>query len=368
MNDLSFITSSHPAYIENLYKDFLKNPESVDVDMRKFFEGFDFAISNANGKGKSKETDAAPRPIQSEQLEKELAVYQLILAYRNKGHLIAKTNPIRERKDRKANLDLNYFNLDEKDLGTEFYAGKFAGLGKVTLQTIINHLKKCYTGSLGTEFSSLNDSKKIDWIIDAVENKMLQPVTLEQKRKILQKLNEGVMFEKFLHTKYVGQKRFSLEGGESTIPALDAIINTASANNVQEVVIGMAHRGRLNVLANILGKTYEQIFTEFEKTSIPDTTMGSGDVKYHMGYSSEIETPAGKTIHLKLAPNPSHLEAVDPVVIGFARSKADVIYNSDYDQILPILIHGDSSLAGQGIIYEILQMSGLKGYYTGGTL
>ena len=154
---------------------------------------------------------------------------------------------------------------------------------------------------MGIEFGSLNDSRKIDWIIDAVENKMLQPVPLEQKRRILQKLNEGVMFEKFLHTKYIGQKRFSLEGGESTIAALDAIINTASANNVQEVVIGMAHRGRLNVLANIMGKTYEQIFTEFEKTSIPDTTMGSGDVKYHMGYSSEIDTTEGKKVHLKLS-------------------------------------------------------------------
>ncbi|MEP6948015.1 MAG: 2-oxoglutarate dehydrogenase E1 component [Ginsengibacter sp.] len=368
MNDLSYITSSHPAYIENLYKDFLKDPESVDVDMRKFFEGFDFALSNGNGNGKLKNADVTASPIPTEQLQKELAVYQLILAYRNKGHLIAKTNPIRERKDRKADLDLHYFDLNEKDLGTEFYSGKFAGLGKVTLQAIIDHLKKCYTGSVGTEFGSLNDSKKIDWIIDAVENRMLQPVPLEQKRRILQKLNEGVMFEKFLHTKYIGQKRFSLEGGESTIAALDAIINTASENNVQEVVIGMAHRGRLNVLANIMGKTYEQIFTEFEKSSIPDTTMGSGDVKYHMGYSSEIDTSDGKKIHLKLAPNPSHLEAVDPVVIGFARSKADVIYESDYDKILPILIHGDSSLAGQGIIYEVLQMSGLNGYYAGGTL
>ncbi|MEP6927936.1 MAG: 2-oxoglutarate dehydrogenase E1 component, partial [Ginsengibacter sp.] len=365
MNDLSYITSSHPAYIESLYKDFVKNPESVDADMRKFFEGFDFAISTGNGKSRA---EVIAKPIQTDQLVKELSVYQLILAYRNKGHLIAKTNPIRERKDRKADLDLNYFNLDEKDLDTEFYAGKFAGRGKVTLQTIINHLKKCYTESLGIEFSSLNDSKKIEWIIDAVENTMLKPVTLEQKRRILQKLNEGVMFEKFLHTKYIGQKRFSLEGGESTIAALDAIINTAAENNVEEVVIGMAHRGRLNVLANILGKTYEQIFTEFEKSSIPDTTMGSGDVKYHMGFSSEIETTSGKKVHLKLAPNPSHLEAVDPVVIGFSRSKADVIYESEYDKILPILIHGDSSLAGQGIIYEVLQMSGLKGYSTGGTL
>ena len=367
MKDFSFITSSHPAYIENLYKDFVKNPESVDTDLRKFFEGFDFAVSNTNGKVNGTQA-AAAIPVESVQLDKEFAVYQLILAYRKKGHLIAKTNPIRERKDRHAHLDLKYFGLDDKELDTEFYAGKFVGLGKTPLKKIIEHLKKCYTGSLGTEITSLNDSKKIDWLIDAVENKMQQPVPIEQKRKILQKLNEGVMFEKFLHTKYVGQKRFSLEGGESTIPALDAIINVASENNVQEVVIGMAHRGRLNVLANILGKTYEQIFTEFEGNSIPDTTMGSGDVKYHMGYSSEIETATGKKVHLKLAPNPSHLEAVDPVVIGFARSKADVIYNSNYDEILPVLIHGDSSLAGQGIVYEVLQMSGLQGYSTGGTL
>jgi 2-oxoglutarate dehydrogenase E1 component len=176
------------------------------------------------------------------------------------------------------------------------------------------------------------------------------------------------MFEKFLHTKYIGQKRFSLEGGETTIAALDAIITTAADNNVQEVVMGMAHRGRLNVLANIMGKTYEQIFSEFEGTSTPDTTMGSGDVKYHLGFSSEVKTANEKSIHLKLCPNPSHLEAVDPVVIGFARSKADILYKSDYDKILPILIHGDASVAGQGIVYEVLQMSGLPGYYIGGTI
>ncbi len=258
--------------------------------------------------------------------------------------------------------------MNESDLNTEFLAGQFAGVGKATLQTILDHLKKCYTGSVGVEFSALNDPEKIDWIINAVETTMQEPVPLEQKRSILQKLNEGVMFEKFLQTKYVGQKRFSLEGGENTISALDAIINTAAENQVQEVVIGMAHRGRLNVLANILGKTYEQIFTEFEGNATVDSTMGSGDVKYHKGFSSDIETPAGKLVHLKLSPNPSHLEAVDPVVLGFARSKADVIYESDYDKILPILIHGDSSLAGQGIIYEVLQMSGLNGFCTGGTL
>ena len=370
MKDFSYITSSHPAYIENLYTDFKKNPESVDVDLRKFFEGFDFALSSQNGNGKATATAAVSEPSQLSvsNLDKEFGVYQLILSYREKGHLVAKTNPIRERKDRRANLALSYFGLNENDLQTEFVAGKFAGVGKATLQTILDHLKKCYTGSVGIEFSALNDPEKIDWIINAVEKTMQEEVPLEQKRRILGKLNEGVMFEKFLQTKYVGQKRFSLEGGENTIAALDAIINTAAENQVQEVVIGMAHRGRLNVLANILGKTYEQIFTEFEGNASIDSTMGSGDVKYHKGFSSDIETASGKLVHLKLSPNPSHLEAVDPVVLGFARSKADVIYQSDYDKILPILIHGDSSLAGQGIIYEVLQMSGLRGFCTGGTL
>jgi len=366
MKDFSYITSSHPAYIENLYTDFKNNPESVDVDLRKFFEGFDFAVSSSNGH--AAQATLPSTEISVSNLSKEFGVYQLILDYRNKGHLVAKTNPIRERKDRKANLALSFFGLDERDLDTEFVAGKFAGIGKATLQKILAHLKKCYTESLGVEFSAVNDNEKRNWIINAVENTMLQPVPLTQKKRILQKLNEGVMFEKFLHTKYVGQKRFSLEGGESTIPALDAIINVAAENEVKEVVIGMAHRGRLNILANILGKTYEQIFTEFEGTAIPDSTMGSGDVKYHKGFSSDVETFSGKQIHLKLTPNPSHLEAVDPLVIGFARSKADVVYNSDYDKILPILLHGDSSLAGQGIIYEVLQMGGLKGFSTGGTL
>ena len=370
MKDFSYITSSHPSYIENLYTDFKKNPESVDVDLRKFFEGFDFAVSNQNGHVKtSPATIAAPSTgLSVTNLHKEFGVYQLILAYRKKGHLIAKTNPIRERKDRHANLALSYFGLTDNDLQTQFVAGKFAGLGTTTLEKIIEHLKKCYTESVGVEFSSLNDPEKIDWIINAVEKTLQEAVPLEQKRRILEKLNEGVMFEKFLQTKYIGQKRFSLEGGESTIAALDAIINVAAENEVQEVVIGMAHRGRLNVLANILGKTYEQIFTEFEGNTPTDSTMGSGDVKYHKGFSSDVETPAGKLVHLKMSPNPSHLEAVDPVVLGFARSKADVIYNSNYDKILPILLHGDSSIAGQGIIYEVLQMSGLRGFCTGGTL
>ncbi|CAN5242161.1 2-oxoglutarate dehydrogenase E1 component [soil metagenome] len=369
MKDFSYITNSHPTYIENLYKDFTRDPESVDADLRKFFEGFDFAISTSKPTG-SNEQDLKPSAngVNPENLYKEFAVYQLIQAYRKKGHLVAKTNPIRPRKDRLSNLELKYFNLDDSDLVKPFAAGKFIGLGKTTLQLILDHLKKSYTESVGIEYSSVNDMERIEWLANAVEHTMHESLPLEQKRRILQKLNEGVIFEKFLHTKYIGQKRFSLEGGETTIAALDAIINVAADNEVEEVVIGMAHRGRLNILANVLGKTYEQIFSEFEGTAIPDTTMGSGDVKYHLGYSTEVETLNKKSVYLKLCPNPSHLEAVNPVVIGFARSKADVLYESDYDKILPILIHGDSSIAGQGIVYEVLQMSDLKGYYTGGTV
>ncbi len=369
MKDFSYITSSDPAYIESLYKDFVREPASVDPELKKFFEGFDFAL--ANGKPSSNGAAAAPVaeiPASGIDWMKEIRAYRMILGYRNKGHLLAKTNPIRARKDRGANLDLAFFGLTEADLDTNFQAGNLIGLGTTTLRDIIDHLQACYASHVGIEFKYISDQKKIDWLTNEMERNFINPVSLQQKKHILEKLNQGVMFEKFLHTKYVGQKRFSLEGGETTIPALDAIINTAAADGVQEVVIGMAHRGRLNILANIMGKTYEQIFSEFEGTAVVDQTMGSGDVKYHMGYGSEIQTEDGKTIHLKLMPNPSHLEAVDPVVVGFSRAKADVLYASDFDKILPILIHGDSSVAGQGIVYEVLQMSNLHGYYTGGTM
>jgi 2-oxoglutarate dehydrogenase E1 component len=370
MKDFQYITNSHPSYIEGLYQDFVKDPNSVDLEMRKFFEGFDFAVGQqtaVNGQPTTDNNQPSTTNLSADWMS-EIRVYRMILGYRNKGHLLADTNPIRKRKDRGANLDLKFFGFTEADLDKTFAAGNLIGLGATTLKNIIAHLEKCYTTHLGVEFKYISNQKKIDWLTNAIEKTMLQPVGLEKKKRILQKLNEGVMFEKFLHTKYIGQKRFSLEGGETTIAAMDEIINTSQANGVEEVVIGMAHRGRLNVLANIMGKTYEQIFSEFEGTSTPDTTMGSGDVKYHLGFSSVVDTANGGKINLKLCPNPSHLEAVDPVVIGFARSKADVLYESDYDKILPIIIHGDASVAGQGIVYEVLQMSGLKGYYTGGTI
>lgn len=370
MKDFQYITNSHPAYIESLYKDYVTNPESVDSDLRKFFDGFDFAVTSgqvANGNKISNGTNAVSVTPDIDWM-KEIRAYRMILGYRNKGHLLAKTNPIRKRKDRGANLELEFYGFTDADLDTVYNAGNLLGLGPATLRNIQAHLEEVYAAHVGIEFKYISDQKKVDFLTNAMEKEFHQPLSLEKRRRILEKLNQGVMFEKFLHTKYIGQKRFSLEGGETTIAALDAIINIAAEKGVQEVVIGMAHRGRLNILANIMGKTYEQIFSEFEGTAKLDQTMGSGDVKYHMGYGSVVHTLEGREIHLKLMPNPSHLEAVDPVVVGFCRAKADVLYSSDYDKLLPILIHGDASVAGQGIVYEVLQMSALKGYYTGGTI
>ena len=368
MKDFQYITNSHPQYIESLYQDFVKDPLSVDPELKKFFEGFDFAVHTQKSNGSATPEKSPVSGAADVDWMKEINVYRLILGYRNKAHLIANTNPIRKRKDRDANLDIRFFDLTESDLNRAFYAGQFIGLGKATLQQIIDQLQKVYAYHVGIEFKYIGKQDRVDFLIREMEQEFSKSFPLEKKRRILEKLNQGVLFEKFLHTKYIGQKRFSLEGGETTIAALDAIINTAADHDVQEVAIGMAHRGRLNILANIMGKTYEQIFSEFEGTAKVDQTMGSGDVKYHMGYGSEVQTSSNKTIHLKLLPNPSHLEAVNPVVVGFARAKADVLYKSDFDKILPVLIHGDASIAGQGIVYEVLQMSGLDGYYTGGTI
>ncbi|MGV3641000.1 MAG: 2-oxoglutarate dehydrogenase E1 component [Adhaeribacter sp.] len=371
MDNYSYIANAHAAYIDELYKSYQQDPESVDFGWRKFFEGYDFSIKYAaenGGNGHAATPKAAPAGPVADQ-DKEVQVRNLIYAYRSRGHLRSKTNPVRPRKDRKARLDLADFNLSEADLDTVFKVGEEIGIGAASLRDIEAALKKIYEGTIGFEYMYIRDPEILDWFRQKIEHESLnfQP-SLDYKKRILSKLNEAVVFENFLHTKFLGQKRFSLEGGETTIPALDAIIDKGSELGVKEVVIGMAHRGRLNVLANIMGKTYEQIFSEFEGTAVPDLTMGDGDVKYHMGYSSEVQTPSGGTVNLKLAPNPSHLEAVNPVVEGFVRAKIDSMYGNDYKSILPILIHGDAALAGQGIVYEVTQMATLKGYKTGGTI
>ena len=366
MKDFSFVTHSHPSYIENLYRDYLSDPQQVDPEYIKFFQGFDYASNQTAQAGIGSVSPG--QAVDLGNMTKEFAVYQLVRAYRKRGHLLSTTNPIKKRKDRHANLDLSHFGLSDADLDTEFQAGAFFGMGKQTLRQLVAYLQKTYCGNVGVEYTYINNEEVCKWVGTEFEKAMNQTVPLEKKKRILEMLNKGVIFEKFLHTKFIGQKRFSLEGGESTIAALDAIITEAAEHQVKEVVMGMAHRGRLNVLANILQKTYEQIFTEFEGNAPQDSTMGSGDVKYHLGFRSDVKTLYNKDINLQLTPNPSHLEAVDPVVEGFARAKADTLYESNFDAILPILIHGDASVAGQGIVYEVLQMSDLRGYYTGGTI
>ncbi|NBC24542.1 MAG: 2-oxoglutarate dehydrogenase E1 component, partial [Bacteroidetes bacterium] len=356
MASFSFISNASTDYIDQLYHSYKETPDNVDSDWRLFFDGFEF---NKNGAT----ADAVD-------LKKEFAVMAIIHGFRDRGHLLSTTNPIRERLDRHPHLDLADYGLTDSDLDESFQAGKELGMENASLKDIISHLEHVYCGNIGFEYAHINDRTQRMWLRDQIENRSKADdfsLSIETKKRILEKLNGAVVFEKFLHTKYIGQKRFSLEGGETAIAALDAAINLGASQNVKEVIIGMAHRGRLNVLANIMGKTYEQIFSEFEGTSVPDLSFGDGDVKYHLGFSSQVETPSGSPVDLKLVPNPSHLESVDPVVQGFARAKTDIVYEQDKSRVLPILIHGDAALAGQGVAYETAQMSKLPGYRTGGT-
>ena len=365
MSDYSYVFNAHPSFIDAMYKRYISDPSSVEDGWRSFFQGFDFG---QHKNGLSAPATESPRSIGS--YEKEFGVMSIIHGFRDRGHLLSTTNPIMDRRDRKPYLELTDYGLTDDGLSEGFQAGGEIGLPNGTLSNIIKRLQSIYTGNLGFEYAHIEEKERKMWLRDKIENRSLSPsygLSLKKKKRILEKLNGAVGFENFLNKKYVGQKRFSLEGGESTIPALDAIINTGASLGVKEVIIGMAHRGRLNVLANIMGKTYDHIFNEFEGTAIPNLSFGDGDVKYHLGYSSIVKNE-GNEVHLKLVPNPSHLESVDPVVEGFSRAKADILYNSDFDKILPILIHGDAAVAGQGVVYETVQMSKLKGYYTGGTI
>lgn len=364
MSDFSFLANAHPAYIEQLYEQYLQNPEQTEPSWRSFFQGFDFAV-------KSNGQVPAEIATDKEHMINELRVLALIKAFRDRGHLLSTTNPLKPRRDRRPMLELENYGLSDAHLDQVFFAGHEIGLENATLRQIIGRMKEVYAGNIGFEYHHIADREKRRWLRSKIEQ--IQPsrqfgIDLVKKRRILEKLNGATMFERFLHTKYLAQKRFSLEGGENTIVALDALINEAAKYTAEEIIIGMAHRGRLNVLANIMGKTYEQIFNEFEGMAVPDLSFGDGDVKYHLGFSSQVETTAGKLVHLKLVPNPSHLEAVNPVVEGFARAKADILYGSDYDKILPILIHGDAAVAGQGVVFETVQMSQLEGYKTGGSI
>ena len=358
MDKFSYLSNAHPDYIESLYQEYKKNPQSVDEGWRKFFEGFDFAQTFD---GVVSETGSAER-------RKEVNVLNLINDYRRRGHFFTRTNPVRERRKYTPTLDIENYGLTKDDLDTVFEAGAEIGIGPAPLRKIIEHLQQTYCGSIGVEYMFIRYPERVRWLQERMESTRNTPnFSLEEKRHILDKLNQAVVFENFLHSRYVGQKRFALSGGETLIPALDAIIEKGANLGVMEFVLGMAHRGRLNVLANILRKSYEEIFAEFEGVEYEDAVF-EGDVKYHLGYSGNITTTSGKPVHLNLVANPSHLEAVDPVVEGVVRAKIDKRYKGDYQKIVPILIHGDAAIAGQGVVYEVIQMSLLEGYTTGGTV
>jgi len=357
MDKFSFLGNGDVVAIEELFQQYLKDANSVEPDWRQFFAGFEFARKNYE--------DAGEIP---QNVRKEFDVISLINAYRSRGHLFTQTNPVRERRKYAPTLDIENFGLGQADLETVFQAGSQLGIGASKLKDIVAHLTQTYCQSIGAEYMYIRTPEIIKWLQDKMEGSKNTPTfSLDEKKVILNKLNQAVVFENFLHTKFVGQKRFSLEGAETTIPALDAVCEKGADMGIEDFVIGMAHRGRLNILANILNKTYKDIFTEFEGRPSEDSVF-DGDVKYHMGYSSDQKSNNGKQVHLSLTPNPSHLEAVDPVVEGIARAKIDNLHGGDLKKVCPILIHGDAALAGQGIVYEVLQMSQLEGYKTGGTI
>jgi len=365
MDKYSFLNAAHTAYFADLYEQYQKNPDSVEPSWRAFFQGYDFGSENYGMDGEIAEGVTTQIP---EHVQKEFQVVKLIDGYRNRGHLFTKTNPVRARRKYAPTLEIENFGLTQSDMNTVFSAGEILGLGKATLQSIVDHLEKIYCDSIGVEYMYIRKPEEIQWIQNKLNVNDNQPqFSPDEKKYILKKLNEAVSFESFLHTKYVGQKRFSLEGGEALIPALDALIETASEYDVKEFVMGMAHRGRLSTLTNIFGKSAKDIFSEFDGKDYEQEVF-DGDVKYHLGWTSDRVTNNGKKINLNIAPNPSHLETVGAVVEGIARAKQDDKYHDDPSQVLPIVVHGDAAIAGQGLIYEVVQMAQLEGYKTNGTI
>lgn len=372
MDQFSFLNAAHTAYFAELYDQYLQFPDSVEPSWRAFFQGFDFGKTFDNQDVDSPSQHNATSSSQGvdipESVFKEFRVVQLIDGYRTRGHLFTKTNPVRERRKYEPTLAIENFGLSNADLDTKFSAGEILDLGKASLKEIIDHLEKIYCSSIGIEYMYIKSPEEIEWIQKRLNiNENHPEFSAEKKKQILKKLNEAVSFESFLHTKYVGQKRFSLEGGESLIPGLDALIEAAAEKGVKEFVMGMAHRGRLSTLANIFGKSPKDIFSEFDGKDYEQEVF-DGDVKYHLGWTSCRRTDSGKGILLNIAPNPSHLETVGPVVQGIARSKQDRHYLDNPKSVLPIIVHGDAAIAGQGVVYETVQMAQLDGYKTEGSI
>ena len=371
MDRFSFLNAAHTAFFADLYEQYLENPDGVEPSWRSFFQGFDFAQTNYGSQEIAQQITSGDFSCDhvAEKTQKEFNVLRLIEGYRTRGHLFTKTNPVRDRRTYSPTLALENFDLSEADLTTVFDAAKIVNMPPSTLADIIKHLERVYCQSIGVEYMYIREPKVLNWIKNRLDINDNQPnFNAEQKKNILGKLNEAVSFETFLHAKYVGQKRFSLEGCESAIPALDALVEAAAERGVEQFVMGMAHRGRLNVLANIFGKNTQNIFSEFDGKDYDDDLSFDGDVKYHLGLTSDRSTKSGKKINLNLAPNPSHLETVGAVIEGIARAKQDRLYPNDISKVLPIAVHGDAAIAGQGIVYEIIQMAKLDGFKTGGTI
>lgn len=357
MDKFSFLSNADPSSIEQIYNRYLTDPESIDPGWKDFFKGFDFARTTFS------------EPVEKpEVLDKEFRVLNLIDDYRKRGHLFTHTNPVRQRRTYTPSLELVNYGLSEKDLDLSFHAGKTIGIGIATLRDIEAHLKQTYCRSIGAELMYIRDIAKTNWLLTYMESTRNTPdYGPDEKKEIFNHLIQAVGFEKFIHKKFVGQKRFSLEGAETLIPALHSAIKRGSELGIEDFIIGMAHRGRLNVLANVMQKPYEDIFREFTANAY-EGSISLGDVKYHLGYDNHIPAANGKTAGLKLSPNPSHLETVDPIIQGIARALIDHDYKGDYNKVCPILIHGDAAVAAQGVVYEVIQMMDLDGYKTGGSI
>jgi len=356
MDKYSYMSNADVNAIDEIYNQYIADANNVEEGWRTFFDGFEFARKNYDTDGEIPEN-----------VKKEFDVIKLIRGYRTRGHLFTHTNPVRERRQYTPNLDYKNFGLEEKDLNVVFHAGKEIGMGPSTLKQIIEHLEETYCESIGFEYKYIRRPERVDWLYNKIELKNRPVLDGKRKKHILHKLNQASVFEQFLHKKFVGQKRFSLEGGEALIPGLDSLMERGAELGAKEFVVGMAHRGRLNVLANIFNKTYAAIFSEFDGKEYDDALF-DGDVKYHLGYTIETKSDGGKDVKMTLAPNPSHLETVAPVVEGITRAKIDDVLEGDENAIIPIIIHGDAAVAGQGIVYEVIQMAELEGYKTGGTV
>ena len=363
MDRFSFLNAAHTGFIEELYEKYLENPDGVEASWRAFFQGYDLANENYSINGEEAAVEVPGH------VYKEFQVIELIDGYRSRGHLFTKTNPVRERRKYEPTLAIENFGLSSDDLDTVFNAGEILGIGSASLSEIIDHLETVYCDSIGVEYMYIRKPEEIKWWQSKLhENNNHGNFSAEDKKYILSKLNQAVTFEQFLQTKYVGQKRFSLEGGEALIPALSvALYKSVNDFGVQECVLGMAHRGRLNTLINVFRKPVRELFSEFEGKDFEDETI-DGDVKYHLGLTLNKTYQNGKEIKMNLCPNPSHLETVNAVVEGISRAKIDNDYDGDSSKILPVLVHGDAAIAGQGVVYEVVQMAQLNGYKTGGTI